>query len=1130
MTSNLETYLSSSPDPLAVSPFSVKGIKPLPKRSSSAWKRISQHGDYGSRDRTSRSPSKTVAFTTPAEPGSSPWKIKVTVQAEPRGAEKENNKTLKFQSVRGERTQRVPLKGEDESSPAKRRGRPRKSAGSPANRKSSLTPARRRSASSKKITENQDNTEEDGHNRVGKARNGASRRSKRINPEDEEQVDRNYMHRSISTDELTNGATVFSGVRADRLLNFGSLTPLHERYPQVAQKKASSPTTPEGTMKSVKGRQCTPVKPNGWSEDQPSSISSASSSEIAHGNDLDFPVSHKENVQYSCEDDVNGGRSNVRLDTGTLQDRTLNLRNFISPPVRHHIDDDTQGQELETMLADGDNQSILNCEDFSIVSVDSLPSRREAPSWDGDKSACDTPATPGIESIIANFRIDETIGEEQISKKNTPKVASDAEGSRIISSKEDVQHDHHEQELKGRNVSSELSMADEILDDCSVDASEVSALGSATSREAEDAATVPNRSSDSPSRGLMARLGGLFKRNCVEEKTKSPPTKPEKAYDSDVDADDDFISSSLEQPENKDTRTPKDNRLDHGNSIQLPTPDDRADSSTKGMDSSYNIGYPNLDKSIHLTQTMSPVSLPENESTVALDECSITTTNNTYMNTQSPSDQLLETKRQEQSSSSPDILQNTEVERRSSGTTVDRREDNMTVNCTPKGDWYEPRPKSISKTEGLHSPNSGNSPTEQIEYDVSGIVETFQKELPESTQTRSSSAVKFREEVIVINNSDALEQDELHSEGSDNFSGSDHPQEDFEGTDSNDIEDSILQEQLRPVPLHYKTSPLHLSRRNMYYVLGLKNPTETSSEHENQAQFHNRSIKSSPPILRPCRKLEDRQDRSFQTLQDTDIMAVDQSTIASDESMHSDMKQLMKEMNQDILQSEESCIDDECDASSIPYESSSLTSEEIHKSKITSSSDSQSQVIECRSRLTGENNSLDISIAGSGVLSRIWNSLTFNNQPADPSLVKYRPLPKLEPWTKTHYKVMDRMYQSLKRSPQEFSMNNPTNPPLPRPFKSEISTKMANWGYSVTFTPEHMVLAARFYRLLSLEETDTGDIELGDCCPGPAGKRIDEQTVCLRLFSIIVGEDIRRDERAGIRIDRSSRNVSVTKA
>ena len=1143
MTSNLDAYLSSSPDPLTVSPFSLKGINPLPRRSISGREINAQRIDYVQRERITRSPSKTIAFTTPADPGSSPWKIRVTVQAESRAEDKGKDGNAGSRISKGTKTRSVPLKGENESSPIKRRGRPRKSEGNPEGRKRSLTPARRRSTSVKQNIPDLGTDDED----VSiKPKNGRYRRSKRLELVNGVQDDNFTGKRSgsPSTNELTKAGAAASRPRSNQAATFESLTPLHVKYKKVPQPKASSPRTPDQTMKSVKGRRCTPVKPNGWSENQLSPIPSDSSLEIAdEDGDLDLFESDGESMRTTGEEYNENDVKENQLDIETVQDETLNLRNFVSPPARHHGGDESLGQELQTMIADGEDQSILSCEDFSVVSVDSLPSRQEASSFVVDTSNCDAPKTPGIDSIIANFQIEDSIRDELVPKRNTSIITADAKSDVLPTSPDMFAHTANDGTRKSRHsepsgspAAHSASMAN------SSSLREASTVSSVTCEEVQTIASIPKQSPSNERKGFIARLGGLFVGNHqkIEGRDipdRQQPSAPEEMYGSLASTGNmGFSNSKSAESDTNNTQTPKETRKSHGNSIQLPTPEEKVDKPATAEQTKsplLEVNYPDLDHSTNLTQMISPVSTAGNHVSESLDQSSATAATIDDINKPLPSDQLREELYQTQNKFTPTLS-----ERNNSDTgfeiTENSRTDEESDYSVYQSSNDEPAEDQVSSRldyDSEHDENQESFPTpnENLEYDVSGIVVNYQEKMPLSSQADCSSAVEVIEKVSTSDDAFAHEPDMHDSQGRSDFSANGFSQEASENSDSNDIEDSILQEQLRPVPLHHKPSPLHLSRRNMSYVLGLHKSPIVSSDKKSQIGLRRRTIKSSPPTLHPCRKLEDRQDRSFQTCQDTDPFIDNQSIIPEDESMQSDMKQLMNEINADMSQNEETCLSSGTNTSSESARALSTFTERISNDS-TSSSLPGSQPHRTVEQLVSEEEgtSIDTSVTSKSMISRLWNSLAFSKPVTDPHLTRYRLLPKVEPWTKTHYKVMDRMYQALKRSPDEFSQSNPSNPALPRAFSSEIGTMMANWGYSVTFTPEHMVLAARFFRLLTLDEAASDDIEVGDCCPGPAGKMIDEETVCLRLFSVIVGEDIRRDERLGIPIDRSGRVTAVT--
>ncbi|KAI8935295.1 hypothetical protein NX059_007883 [Plenodomus lindquistii] len=158
---------------------------------------------------------------------------------------------------------------------------------------------------------------------------------------------------------------------------------------------------------------------------------------------------------------------------------------------------------------------------------------------------------------------------------------------------------------------------------------------------------------------------------------------------------------------------------------------------------------------------------------------------------------------------------------------------------------------------------------------------------------------------------------------------------------------------------------------------------------------------------------------------------------------------------------------------------------------------------------------------------------------AHPILARYAALPKIEPWTKTHYKTLDKLYATHLKHPALFlpSLNPPTalsntNDHLAQRFLTAnkspyIGATFSAWGYSMVMSESLVVLCAVFMELLTLEDIkqyesqNKSGIELGNCAPGRTGDRIKGDEVIKRLATIVLGEDVRSDEKKGLRIDRS---------
>lgn len=148
------------------------------------------------------------------------------------------------------------------------------------------------------------------------------------------------------------------------------------------------------------------------------------------------------------------------------------------------------------------------------------------------------------------------------------------------------------------------------------------------------------------------------------------------------------------------------------------------------------------------------------------------------------------------------------------------------------------------------------------------------------------------------------------------------------------------------------------------------------------------------------------------------------------------------------------------------------------------------------------------------------------------------PLPRVEPWTKTHYKTLDRLYQFYKKRPHHFSPTSGPNAALNATLLTEflaashrpfVGAKYRAWGYNVVFTEALIVMCAAYVQLLSLDsvaayEAVAGkEIEMGDCAPGKEGTTLGVEIVAERLATIVLGEAVRRDEKLGKSVDKTGR-------
>ncbi|KAF1986106.1 hypothetical protein K402DRAFT_454461 [Aulographum hederae CBS 113979] len=174
----------------------------------------------------------------------------------------------------------------------------------------------------------------------------------------------------------------------------------------------------------------------------------------------------------------------------------------------------------------------------------------------------------------------------------------------------------------------------------------------------------------------------------------------------------------------------------------------------------------------------------------------------------------------------------------------------------------------------------------------------------------------------------------------------------------------------------------------------------------------------------------------------------------------------------------------------------------------------------------------------SRLTSSIWSAFTTPTttapaytRPTHYLLHKLPLLPKVEPWTRLHYRVMDHLYQRLKMNPSIFDPDRDdiieAKALSPKEdYEQYFGMQIENWGYHVEITPQAMVLIGLFMSLLQLpditayEQLYEKKIDKGSCKPRPDGTVIDLRECVGRMFSMVAGEGIRADEREGRRVRR----------
>ena len=164
---------------------------------------------------------------------------------------------------------------------------------------------------------------------------------------------------------------------------------------------------------------------------------------------------------------------------------------------------------------------------------------------------------------------------------------------------------------------------------------------------------------------------------------------------------------------------------------------------------------------------------------------------------------------------------------------------------------------------------------------------------------------------------------------------------------------------------------------------------------------------------------------------------------------------------------------------------------------------------------------------------------TSSSQRAHPVLSKFTPLPCIEPWTKTHYKTLDKLHAAHLRHPTLFySLTVPpttlsrANAALLSNFaatteKNYVGAQVSAWGYTFTMTPELITLCEVFMHLLTLDSIDEYErlggkgIQMGDVGPGRNGDKIGREEVMRRLCTVVLGEYVRADEKKGLKVNKT---------
>jgi len=384
----LSSSTTSSPDPLALSydgqldtiaasplkagsPSNTMPVKSMARlvRETSRNTRASPSKQIkliGQVNRKGQEQKGSFTFSTPTkgekgdgERSSTPWKIKVTVEAGPEemkdaggnsGSAKRSSSQAKstgYEHMGSTITIKVPLKGADEHSPVKRRGRPRNSNVTPGKELGSIwTPKNSRISGKRKSAIGSENSDDVMPQLDGAGADEVERPLKKARGRPRKSDGQSPL--CVSPKPLPKAQT------RSLAFNFATITPLHQkaenaRLLDTPDIKMSGWVGPgkNNNLKPTKGRVPTPRKPLGWEEqDDEGADNFASSPEVR-------------------TDEVKGMLEEDKFDAA-----------------------ETAAEDDTSVL----NRSAVESEGFSIVSLESLRDQKEVayPGEHGSRPTTDT--------------------------------------------------------------------------------------------------------------------------------------------------------------------------------------------------------------------------------------------------------------------------------------------------------------------------------------------------------------------------------------------------------------------------------------------------------------------------------------------------------------------------------------------------------------------------------------------------------------------------------------------------------------------------------------------------------------------------------------------------------------------
>ncbi|KAF2628665.1 hypothetical protein BU25DRAFT_439185 [Macroventuria anomochaeta] len=1169
ISENAARGYSSSPDPLALSIHentiaSTRKPQHAPRARSRTSSPSKQNRRPSMPEFEISSPAKSMVMNTPRMGGASPWRIKVTVQAEPE-SDGENTMSPTVKKVTHTKTTTIPLKDHDAPSPLKRgRGRPKKAdaAGStPAKTKRKGTPVKR-AAISKSRNAN-----------VGPAGSSAADIDTDVPPKSKRNRPRKVVQPATEDEEA-----LVADVQEDEGANQVDATPLPTEQPRTVASHLDTPQETE-TSKRLHARKGTPHATN------PLAIEISSDEESDGASDVLTPATGDEDEARDEQVSVHNPTQATAKDEADMD---------YEEPLQHEVDDDDDEVEVDNFAFDEgttrmpDDSTIIDSEGFSIISVDSLPTRSSPPKAGENTNA----PVPSIASVMNRDYLDPAAvrqpGREQgVASKSSPRPSRLVSVSnRVQSSPALAQPRHITPAVDNEAPSAPPSIEPARAAPANI---ETPKMGRAlTAGVALQGVLDPARFTPDASQELAAdRHGSLddlfrgFSENSRKQLQDGLRLGEQLAQSQAANEP----SPSLPKPNTARTEAaPKERpiRTQRKWRTRLLTPEDEQNSEPAvPVAEEAEVQYPTSAVEEQVNPLPSPTrSEDEGEMSFQVDSIVASVMEEEAEEPKTTADKQKGTGSahkdcsdiwQEEGSRASDSPESASTEDASSSQEPDLFIES--VASRPGRGRFQRRntrqqqsPSSIQPNQP--APTSTHKGKAKIVEEETRQTESEERDDSTASEGSDDTGMFFQSNMPAVYGKkrrdrrqpkgDKLDLSLLLHEG-ESLQPETSPEKQaapaqpnpfldtpprFAGFPCSPKKSSPLRRELRgsdittPSRLHDEsTLPLAQSSPFHSRIEGDSMLSTASDQRQILAEMEGADVTSNS--IRVLRDEADEyldaytpQERSLNEIEEVTEYS---RTLQADSSiMPSSPPQARRNFLQHAASSSYT-------PSSAAKEPQSDNGSEATPTPLARDAAPQHDAIVESSFVSISSAGRSDGLRAAAQLQRESSAGARSSPPtrAHPVLSKFCPLPRIEPWTKTHYKTLDKLHAAHLKHPALFcSLTVPpttlsrANAALLASFaatteKNYVGAQVSAWGYTFTMTPELILLCEVFMHLLTLssiedyERLSGREIEMGDVGPGRNGDKICREEVMRRLCTVVLGEYVRADEKKGFKVKKT---------